>query len=87
MKKTSRTAQISTVNEESESTLRMRKIDVTPLDTRKEDELEGKDDDVNQKYIFNVLPLQTIDLISFWLFLFLYTLFNFVYWIHYLTSY
>ena len=87
MRKSPRTADVSTVKEETETALRMRKINVSPLEKLDEEEVEIKDNHDAQKYVFKVLPIQSIDLISFWLFLFLYILFNCVYWFQYITSY
>ena len=50
---------------------------------RKEHQLEtfnAEEEHQTQKFLFDFLPLQTIDLISFWVFLFLYFMFNCIYW-------
>ena len=59
------------------ASLRKRK---SSIEEKQIETLNVEEDHQKQKFLFNCLPLQSIDLISFWVFLFLYFLFNCIYW-------
>ena len=84
MRKTSAISDLSKIRDGNQ--INVKKINVGSHDKLDEELLIDEDGTGSQKYLFKVLPIQTIDLISFWIFLFLYIIFNCVYWLYYLTT-
>ena len=61
----------------------LRRRNVTKIDEALTEPVETRE---KEKCIFSIPPIHVVDIISFWVFLFSYLIFNCIYWLHYLSA-